>query len=315
MLRQAIERQLQGKEQIQLIQNAQTLSTRYRTQSGTGERLVTSENEALAYAVARMPATFGAVYSSLKHAITSAGCQPDTLLDVGSGTGAASWAADMLLNLKSIICLEREDVMRQIGQTMMYNGPGSLYNAKWMKYDISSGNIPYQADLIIASYVLNEMTSVSQIQTSVKLWDATKEMLLFVEPGTPKGYAILQKVRTKLLECGAYIAAPCMHEGKCPINQDDWCHFSCRVPRSRMHRQLKGGEVPYEDEKYAYLAVTRKECCHANARILRHPQIHKGYLILDVCTRDEIRKITLSKKDGELYKRAKKAKIGDEIQV
>jgi ribosomal protein RSM22 (predicted rRNA methylase) len=179
--------------------------------------------------------------------------------------------------------------------------------------DIHERDLPDEADLVISSYLLNEMTDEQQIEAAVRFFHAAREMLLLVEPGTPKGYTVLQRVRNKLLESGAHIIAPCLHEGKCHMIGDDWCHFSCRIPRSRLHRQAKGGEAPYEDEKFTYLAVARNACQYASARILRHPRIYKGYLELEVCTKDGIRKIKLSKKDGERYRQAKKAKIGDTI--
>ena len=62
------------------------------------------------------------------------------------------------------------------------------------------------------------------------------------------------------------------------------------------------------------MALTREECSCVGARVLRHPQIHSGHMIIEVCTRDGIKDIKLSKKDGERYKQARKAKSGDEIQ-
>lgn len=48
--------------------------------------------------------------------------------------------------------------------------------------------LPVSTDLVIASYVLNEMNHKDRIAVIKKLWDATKMMLLIVDPGTPVGY-------------------------------------------------------------------------------------------------------------------------------
>ena len=312
-LREALELQLTGMRQAQMMHDAQTISMRYRTQSGKGERLLTSDAEAVAYATARMPATFGAVYVALEQALASAGCLPQTLLDAGAGTGAAAWAADAQLDLKSIVCLEREDAMRRTGEAMMKQGPQALRDAKWIPHDLTTDEISERSDLVVASYVLNEMTDAGRKKTAEKLWNAAKMLLLLVEPGTPAGFSHLREARQTLLECGAHIAAPCPCEADCPKTQDDWCHFSCRVGRSRLHRQLKGGEAPYEDEKFIYMALTREGSRCTGARVLRHPQVRGGHVMLEVCTADGIRDIKLSKKDGERYKQARKAKSGEQI--
>lgn len=112
-----------------------------------------------------------------------------------------------------------------------------------------------------------------------------RSMLLLVLPGTRQGYAAVRQARALLLEWGGIIAAPCTHMGDCPLQKDDWCHFSCRVPRTRLHRQIKGGSAPYEDEKYAYLAAVRAKAAEGGGfRVLRHPHTHKGYVRLTGCT-------------------------------
>jgi len=70
-------------------------------------------------------------------------------------------------------------------------------------------------------------------------------MLLIVEPGTPAGYKNITEARRVLVESGAHIAAPCTHENTCPMEGNDWCHFTCRISRSRLHRLMKGGEAPF----------------------------------------------------------------------
>jgi len=313
ILKSAIEKQIEGLKHVQLAQDAQALSLRYRTESGSGKRLLTHDNEAAAYSVVRMPATYGAVFTALKHSINLIDTSPTSLLDVGAGTGAASWAAVSLIDLKSAVCLEREEAMCRIGQKLMSGAPAPLDDAKWIRQDLLTEDINEKADLVIVSYVLNEMTDDERANVIFKLWNSTNMYLLIVEPGTPAGFSQMIKTRSILLKKGAHIVAPCPHETDCGIAHGDWCHFSCRVPRSRLHRQLKDGDVPYEDEKFTYLFLSKNVARQANARILRHPYIGKGQVTLDVCSHDGISKIKLHKKDGDLYKTARKSKWGDAI--
>ncbi|NMA34142.1 MAG: rRNA methyltransferase [Clostridiaceae bacterium] len=342
-LRTALERILQDADHGQLFRDSQNISLRYRTRGGTGERLLTSDGEALSYAISRMPATYGAVRTALEKTLACVDCRPRTLLDAGAGTGAASWAAASLLDLDCVACLEREMAMRSLGARLMEDGVQVLRKAKWIEHDLGSGDILKngelfnngklpdnsglpendefpengstlgKADLVIASYVLNEMAEDARKRTVRQLWESTGMILLLVEPGTPTGYSHLKEVRNMLIEQGAFIAAPCPHSAGCPMETDDWCHFTCRVPRSRLHRQLKDGEAPYEDEKFSYTAFVRETCSCGGMRILRHPQVRGGHVMLRVCTQDGIKDITLTKKDGESYKKARKAVSGDEL--
>lgn len=314
-LKMAIENQVIGMKQAQLKQKAQSLSEKYRNESGHGKRLITESNEVAAYSVVRMPATYGAVYSALNYTLNLANCNIESLLDVGAGTGAASWAANSLLDLQSITCLEREDSMRQVGEKMMKEASSGLENAKWIKYDLTKDEISQKSDLVIASYVLNELDEEERIKAAKKLWEAANKIVIIVEPGTPVGYSHIKKIREALIKEGAHVIAPCPHEGSCPLKGDDWCHFTCRIPRSKLHKELKAGEVPYEDEKFAYLAVSRVQYKNAEARVLRHPIVAKGRVSLDICSIDGFNKVNIFKKDGDLYKRARKVQCGDEIQI
>ena len=92
-----------------------------------------------------------------------------------------------------------------------------------------------------------------------------------------------------------------------------WCHFSTRVSRSKLHKDIKGGDAPYEDEKYSYIAFSKSEVIPCKNRILRHPQINPGFVELEVCSKDGFKKIKYSKKDKELFKKARKSDAGDMI--
>ena len=298
----------------QLKKGAQALSVRYQTESGHGKRLVTTTEDALAYAIMRMPATYGAVRAALSATLTSTTINPKTLLDVGAGTGAATFAASSLFAFDQIVCLEREAAMRQTGENFMAAAEPTWQEVKWHAFDLTTSPLTDHADLVIASYVLNELQPQKRREAWQALWQAADQMLLIIEPGTPAAYAQLMEARAFLLAKGAHILAPCPHERECPMLEGDWCHFTTRIARSALHRQVKEGEVPYEDEKFSYLAIVKEEGKARNfARVLRHPIHAKGHSKVVVCDEKGIEQLTVTKKHGERYKQVRKAHPGDEI--
>ena len=310
----ALEALLAGRDGAQMERDAKNISENYRMRTGQGNRLLTRESEAAAYAAARMPATFAAVHEALHQALEASGLVPKTLVDCGAGTGAATWAAAQLLELESVTCLEREDAMRSVGSALMRAGDGMLASAQWASCDLAApGQLP-KAELVVEGYMLGELSESMRLPVAEKLWNACTQMLVLIEPGTPQGFANLAAVRAHLASLGAHVAAPCPAGSKgCPMAEGDWCHFSVRVQRSRLHKALKGGEAPYEDEKYAYLALTReapKAAC--SARVLRHPLIAPGRITLTLCEAGEKRQRVVTKKDA-LWKLARKISAGERI--
>ena len=314
-LRQAIEELSAGRDQAAWQELSAELSRRYRSESGRGARLVTRAEEAAVYSAARMPATFAAAAAALRQALALCDALPSTLLDAGAGTGAASWAAAQILPLRKIVCLEREEAMRAVGARLMRGADGPLREAEWIEGDLSRGEELPRAELVTAAYVCNELDEGRRADAVDRLWRAAERMLVIVEPGTPEGFRQIRAARKRLLAQGAHIAAPCPQEGPCPVSGGDWCHFTCRVARSRLHKALKAGDVPYEDEKYAFLAVTREPCERPGTRVLRRLAVGKGHVELYVCRADGcVGAMTASKKDGELYKAARKASSGDALR-
>ena len=310
----ALEAMISGQNQTALERDAKTISENYRLRTGRGDRLLTKESEAAAYAAARMPATFAAAQAALRAALDAGGLAPRTLMDCGAGTGAASWAADSLLALDAVTCLEREEAMRSVGSRLMREAGGTLANAKWESCDLTAPHPLGRAELVMEGYMLGELREEMRLPVAQKLWDAAEQMLLLIEPGTLQGFANLAAVRKHLAGLGAYVAAPCPAGGaSCPMDDGDWCHFAVRVQRTKLHKALKGGEAPYEDEKYCYLALMREPPAAAcSARVLRHPMIAPGRITLTLCEKGEKQTSVVTKKDP-LWKRARKMDAGDAI--
>ena len=312
-LRNLIESELEKSSLKDLQKNAENISLKYREKSGKGERLVTENIEALSYSAVRMPATYSAVYTALKKVEEIYNTKIETVLDVGAGTGAGSWAINSVLDVNQIICLEREDAMRNLGEFFMKNSDDIiLQNAKWEKFDLLISEIDYKADLVICSYVLNELSESNRMLALNKLWKATNKVLLIIEPGTPVGFGEIKIIRKKLMEYGGSIIAPCPNINECPMAENDWCHATCRVSITKIHKLLKNGDVPYEDEKFSYIAVSKEAFEKEDfSRVLRHPKIESGKITLQVCSKDGIGEKVVTKKDKDLFKVARKASCGD----
>ena len=310
-LKEEIEKIMTVTKHTNIIEDAQKISEKYRANDGSGKKMVTHNNEALAYAISRMPSTYCAVNSVLTSVMRNYDRKIESVIDIGAGTGAATWAVSNILNPEKIICLERENAMRDVGARLMKQ---HILNAEWKQFDLVIDKTEEKADLVITSYVINELNNSDREKAILKMWEATNDLLVIIEPGTPEGFKHILEAKEILVGENAHIVAPCTCNGKCPINSDeDWCSFYVRVARSGIHRQAKKGELGYEDEKFSYIAFSKQPVNTSGARILRHPQINSGYVKVKLCTNNGIEEKTFSKKDKEIYKQVRKLDAGDII--
>jgi ribosomal protein RSM22 (predicted rRNA methylase) len=158
--------------------------------------------------------------------------------------------------------------------------------------------------------VLAEFPEEQSASVALDLWRSAGSALALVEPGTPDGFARIRKVRAALIQAGAHVAAPCTHDRDCPMRDGDWCHFSQRLPRSRDHMLLKDAQVPFEDERYSYVVVTREKVA-SGARILAPPLEEKPGLTFKLCDENGLRAQFVAARDKEEYRRVRKLGWGD----
>src|SRR5262249_29456914 len=92
-LRHGLDRLAEGRSRQELAARAAALSELYRS-GGRSADAIRDSADALAYALARMPAPYAAAAAALAElAGALPGFAPATLLDVGAGPGTATWAA------------------------------------------------------------------------------------------------------------------------------------------------------------------------------------------------------------------------------
>ena len=114
-------------------------------------------------------------------------------------------------------------------------------------------------------------------ETVAQLWSrvAPGGALVLVEPGTPNGSRLIRRARQRVLDSerdtaarlmtsdddvDAHVVAPCQHDRACPMDGlPTWCHFSQRVQRSEMHRQMlpRGRGAQHQDERFSYVILRR----------------------------------------------------------
>src|SRR6202021_2235385 len=270
-LKAALEARLHGLSRNEAAERAARISQTYR--GGGNSAAIKSEADALAYALARMPATYAAVTASLNAlGEIRPDFAPQSLLDVGAGPGTATWAAaEAFPSLRSFGLLDANAALRALALDFA-SGSARLRD---MTYQHGEARVALAdaepADLVVASYMIGEIDSAEQKTLAGLMWAKTRDTLLIVEPGTPTGTARILALREQLIASGAHVAAPCPHDGQCPLQPPDWCHFTQRLPRSRAHKQIKGAEVPFEDEKFAYVALTRAPAAAHPPRVLTQP--------------------------------------------
>jgi len=302
----ALQTLLDGVPRKELAAAARKMSDGYR--QGETSQPIATPLQATAYAVARMPATFAAcaaVFARLEDAMP--GFAPQSLLDVGAGTGAASWAAvTQWPDIASVTMLDRNPALRALARRLA--DVGRLLSAEILAGDLSAEKP--RADLVVASYVLAELAQDQVASVARDLWQSTHGALALIEPGTPDGFARIRAARAALIETGAHVAAPCTHDRECPLQGDDWCHFSQRLARSRDHMLLKDATVPFEDERYSYVVMTREKVSHG-ARILAPPLAAKPGMTFKLCDDAGLRAQFVASRDKDAYRRVRKLDWGD----
>ena len=312
-LKAALDAKLHGVSRNDAAERAALISKTYR--DGGNSEAIRSETDALAYALARMPATYAAVTATLNALQeTNPRFAPRSLLDIGAGPGTASWAAaEAFSSLTDFTLLDANSALRALALDLGHDS-ARLNKMTYQRGEARAALAAAEAaDLVVASYVIAELSEVERSGLAELMWTKTRDTLLIVEPGTPAGYARITALRTQLIALGAHVAAPCPHDGRCPLAAPDWCHFTQRLPRLRAHKQVKGAELPFEDEKFSYVVLTRAPMAQRPSRVLTQPVVGKVEVTAKLCTSDGLVVTKVPSRAKTEYARARRWRWGDAV--
>jgi ribosomal protein RSM22 (predicted rRNA methylase) len=316
-LRIALAAELRSRDSRELARATEVLVERYRGGREQGAALVRSEEEVAAYAAYRMPATYAALVAALGYIRDQwPGTTPTTLLDAGAGPGTGMWAArEVWPEIERVTMLERDARMLALGQRLAAHAPDAASaGAVWRQADLLGGWEVEPHDLVVCAYVLNEVPEDKRAAVVARLWAAARAGLVLLEPGTPAGFAVIREARRQLIAAGGTVLAPCPHDGECPLPENDWCHAAQRISRTRLQRVAKGGTLPFEDEKFSYVAVGHSPAPAIAGRVIRRPEIHTGRVVLQLCTPEGLRTEMVTRNaDRARFREARDLAWGDAL--
>ncbi len=313
-LRRALDAELDGYPARELGQAANRLSQRYRADHPAVQPILASALDTTAYLTTRMPATYAAARQVFDRLIAARpDFQPRTMLDLGAGTGACTLAAaDAFPSLEYSHLVDGSTHALSAAQRLLEGSRVTVTTAATRvdRPDARAG--AEHVDLVVCGFLLGELDNVGREKVITEM-ASTASVVAVIEAGTPAGYRRVLTARTALLAAGQALLAPCPHDDVCPLAQtEDWCHFAVRLTRSIRHRQAKGGQRGFEDEKYAYVVASSQTSRHRSARILRRPQIRTGHVRMTLCAIEPgVQHLTVSKRHGQDYRAAHHARWGD----
>lgn len=279
------------------------LTKRYKEQTGKSQSLISSKQDSIVYALSRMPATFSVICTllgQLKEQGLLEGI--NSVIDIGSGTGAAYFAINELDSSIDVTCVERDKNMIDVFKVL--SDGKDVVNA-----DFTKDLIDKKADMVMSSYVISEMTELDRQNSVLKMLEMSDNYVLLIDTGTPRTYENFMRLKSHITSLGYNVIAPCMHE-KCGLI-NDYCQFYARVERTSLLKMAKAGSLSYEDEKYFYLLISQKDCNFTAKRVIRRPIIKENNIELALCTNNGVDKVNFTKKNKEEFKRVKKIKIND----
>jgi len=206
---------------------AERISEAYR--AGAVGKPLASDTDRAAYLAVRFPATYSAISAVLEELKARAQeFAPRTMLDLGSGPGTATYAADAIFpSLKDVMLADQDAGFLTLARELC-NIPAHRDS---FCCDLRSAPLP-AADIGVAAYSLGELSVSDAAKVIDRVWKQV-QVLCVVEPGTPRGYANVIRARDQLIAAGAHLVAPCPHERRCPMDRGD-------VPSAKADSSTKG---------------------------------------------------------------------------
>jgi ribosomal protein RSM22 (predicted rRNA methylase) len=181
--------------------------------------------------------------AQLEGTCPSSDCGEISLLDIGSGPGAAALAASAFLSAVRpetrlrIAAMERSRPALEKAHELFRRVAPPHHSFESATLDITEQPLDralakQRFDICIAANILNELDEgIAHRICSEVIRNFLKEngAFIIIDPALRETARSLMELRDRLVSDGVgFIAAPCLHQRSCPMlsaNERDWCHF------------------------------------------------------------------------------------------
>ncbi len=301
--------------QNELLKRSKSIHERYMEREKDGEHFLHDRGDIMAYLAMRVPATYAQIMGALTQIQeVMPSFQPKSLLDIGSGPGTATWAAQSIFpSLKHATLVDREKQFLYFGQEIMQKAQIPLATS-WERSDIRtfSGT---NYDLILVANVLNELSSHDVTELLQYLTARCTGIMVVIEPGTPNGFAIVQKAT---MASSLNIIAPYINS-KVTKSNDYWIHFPERFTRPEFQKRIRQhmrddslSASDWEEAKYSYVAMSKLPIEKSfYGRCVGKVEKQKGLVKVPLLTENGIETVTVLKRNKQAYNFAKEVRWGD----
>jgi len=282
------------------------------------------KRESTAYAASRIPSTYGTTLRVF-HEISrrEPDFKPETLLDFGSGTGMAVWAAHEKWgdSIREYQCVDVSQDMINLSQYLLRGGEGSenslnIPRVYFKRFLPVSNLITY--NVVVASYALSEIPKTSLRQMAVRsLWGKTSDFLVIIEHGNSEGFEITSDARSLVLKEGGYasvdtetsaseefqfldptaeemdngyVFSPCPHDTECARSdaktRDHPCNFEQRVQLAFCQKNTRLKKFGFHTERFSYIVLRKGERDLSEKpwpRVLQPLRLRRRHVICKLC--------------------------------
>lgn len=221
-----------------------------------------------------------------------------SLVDYGSGLGAASFALNSLYHEKKFFLFEPSksalNQSRRLSEVVsLKNQFEFVSNEKNLKSQLKK---PF--DLFL-SYSLNEMSQLPDLAQEA-------ENIFILEPSTREAGRKLQALRQSLIQNGYSVWAPCLHQFDCPLltqSKTDWCHTRMHISMPSWFKKIEN-HLPMKNNSLtlSYLIVSRqtpKDYSELTLRVIGDTLFEKGKTRQSVCRNSNREYLTWMTKSEE----------------
>lgn len=284
-------------------------------------RIVKDFMDVQAYLALRFAATYAQIYGALSQLQTvMPEWKPKRILDIGTGPGTGIWAAHAIWpTIDTATGIDQIGYFLAVASEFQNNVENSP-NVFWKKQPIDDWIIHSDTqayDIILVANVLNELSYHTADRLVNTVSKSRASLVVFIEPGTEQGAALVHKYAQKLTEertvIAPYVGGSVVSDKKARVYFSQRFHRPDNLRRIRQDmRDSSRMAADWEEAAYSYVAASNTPLSSVTwGRCIGPVKKHTGYLVFPVLTATGIQTARVLKRNKDEYAKYLRVRWGD----